>query len=63
MRSSMQRPAAAADHSPAVLLTAMRGDTGESRKLTADRAGPKFVPCYLPRGLLLGTDAVGEVSR
>lgn len=67
MRSSKQRPAppreAAAKHPPAVPWTATRCDTGPARKLTVDRAGPKLVRRYLPRGLPLSTDAGAEVSR
>jgi hypothetical protein len=67
MRSSLQRPAspraAAVNHPPAVLCPAAGGDTGRSRKLTADNADLNLVTCYLPRGRSLGTDAVVEVFR
>jgi hypothetical protein len=67
MRSWLQRPAlpraAAANHLPAVPCRTARGDIGRSRKLTAGIVDLNLVTCYLPRGLLLGTDAVVEVLR
>jgi hypothetical protein len=67
MRSSLQRQAspraAAANQPPAVPCPTAGGDTGRSRKLTADNADPNLATCYLPCGRSLGTDAVVEVFR